>query len=99
MGSETMPWISYPSRTTYAWQDVPSDTVPSDREMKSALIHRLHENLYTQDAEIKVDVDHRVVVLGGEVDSPDARRAAVDDAWDVPGVVDVSNRLVVAGSH
>ena len=94
-----MPWISYPSRTTYVWQNVPSDKVPSDREMKSALIHRLNENLYTQDAEIKVDVDHRVVVLGGEVDSPDARRAAVDDAWDVPGVVDVSNRLVVAGSH
>ena len=93
-----MPWISYPSRTTYAWQDVPSAEVP-DREMKSALVHRLNENLYTQDAEIMVDVDHRVVVLGGEVDSPDARRAAVDDAWDVPGVVDVSNRLVVAGSH
>jgi osmotically-inducible protein OsmY len=99
MGSKTTPWISYPSRTTCAWQNVPSDKVPSDREMKSALIHRLNENLYTQDAEIKVDVDHRVVVLGGEVDSPDARRAAVDDAWDVPGVVDVSNRLVVAGSH
>jgi osmotically-inducible protein OsmY len=99
MGSETMPWISYPRRTTYAWQNVPADKVPKDREMKSALIHRLNENLYTQDAEIKVDVDHRVVVLGGEVDSPDACRAVVDDAWDVPGVVDVSNRLVVAGSH
>ena len=94
-----MPWISYPSRTTYAWQDAPSAEVPSDREMKSALVHRLNENLYTQDAEIKVDVDHRVVVLGGEVDSPDAVAAAVDDAWDVPGVVDVSNRLVVAGAH
>ena len=94
-----MPWISYPSRTIYAWQDVPSDEVPSDREMKSVLVHRLNENLYTQDAAIKVDVDHRVVVLGGEVGSPDARRATVDDAWDVPGVVDVSNRLVVAGAH
>jgi len=94
-----MPWISYPSRTIYAWQDVPSAELPSDREMKSALVHRLNENLYTQDAKLTVDVEHRVVVLGGEVDSLDARRAAVDDAWDVPGVVDVSNRLVVAGSH
>jgi osmotically-inducible protein OsmY len=99
MGSETMGWISYPTRTTYAWLDVPADKVPSDKEMKSTLVHRLNENLYTQDADIKVDVDRRVIVLGGEVDSPDARRAAVDDAWDVPGVVDVSNRLVVAGSH
>jgi osmotically-inducible protein OsmY len=92
-----MAWISYRDRTTYGWQDVPNDAVPSDREMKSALVHRLHENLYTQDAHIKVDVDRRVIVLGGEVDSTTAKRAAGDDAWDTPGVVDVSNQLMVAG--
>jgi osmotically-inducible protein OsmY len=92
-----MAWISYRDRTTYGWQDVPNDAVPNDREMKSALVHRLHENLYTQDAHIKVDVDHRVIVLGGEVDSSTAKRAAGDDAWDTPGVVDVSNQLVVVG--
>jgi len=92
-----MAWISYRDRTTYGWQDVPNDAVPSDREMKSALVHRLHENLYTQDARIKVDVDHRVIVLGVEVESPTARRVAGDDAWDTPGVVDVSNQLVVVG--
>ena len=67
MGARRCPGCT--SRTTYAWQDVPSGEVPSDREMKSALVHRLNENLYTQDAEIKVDVDTRVVVLGGEVSS------------------------------
>jgi osmotically-inducible protein OsmY len=92
-----MAWTSYRDRTTYGWQDVPDEAVPSDREMKSALVHRLHENLYTQDARIKVDVDHRVIVLGGEVDSTTAKRVAGDDAWDTPGVVDVSNQLVVAG--
>jgi osmotically-inducible protein OsmY len=90
-----MAWISYRDRTTYGWQDVPDEAVPSDREMKSALVHRLHENLYTQDARIRVDVDRRVIVLDGEVDSRAAKRAAGDDAWDTPGVVDVSNQLVV----
>jgi osmotically-inducible protein OsmY len=96
MGSETnMAWINRTGRTTYSWQDVPDEKLPSDREMKSTLVHRLNENPYTEDAAIKVDVDHRVVVLGGEVPTPLAKRVAGDDAWDVPGVVDVSNQLVV----
>ena len=90
-----MAWINRTGRTTYSWQDVPSEQLPNDREMKSTLVHRLNENPYTEDAAIRVDVDHRVIVLGGEVDSPLARRVAGDDAWDIPGVVDVSNQLVV----
>ena len=93
-----MSWITYGDRTTYAWQDVPADDVPNDREMKTALVQRLHENLFTQDAQIRVEVDHRVIVLGGEVQSADAKRAASDDAWDTPGVMDVNNRLVVTGA-
>jgi osmotically-inducible protein OsmY len=93
-----MGWITRKDRTTYSWNDVPIEDVPSDREMKSALVHRLNENPYTEDAEIKVDVDHRVIVLGGEVETPIARRVAGDDAWDIPGVIDVSNQLVVAGA-
>jgi osmotically-inducible protein OsmY len=93
-----MGWIIRKDRTTYSWNDVPAEVLPSDREMKSALVHRLNENPYTEDAEIKVDVDHRVIVLGGEVDTPIAKRVAGDDAWDIPGVMDVSNQLVVAGA-
>lgn len=90
-----MAWIDRTGRTTYTWQDVPSERLPNDREMKSTLVHRLNENPYTEDAAIRVDVDHRVIVLGGEVDSPIAKRVAGDDAWGIPGVVDVSNQLVV----
>jgi osmotically-inducible protein OsmY len=90
-----MAWINRTGRTTYSWQDVPSERLPNDREMKSTLVHRLNENPYTEDAAIRVDVDHRVIFLGGEVDSPIAKRVAGDDAWDIPGVVDVSNQLVV----
>jgi osmotically-inducible protein OsmY len=90
-----MAWINRTGRTTYSWRDVPAERLPSDREMKSTLVHRLNENPYTEDAAIRVDVDHRVIVLGGEVDTSIAKRVAGDDAWDVPGVVDVSNQLIV----
>ena len=92
-----MPWITRTGRVYYGWQDLPSDELPSDRELKTVLVGRLRDNFLTQDARIRVEVDHRAVVLGGEVDSPIAKRVAGDDAWDTPGVVDVSNRLVVAG--
>jgi osmotically-inducible protein OsmY len=90
-----MAWINRTGRTTYTWNDVPTDRLPSDREMKATLVRRLNENPYTDDADIKVEVDHRVIVLGGAVRSPLAKRVAADDAWDVPGVVDVSKQLVV----
>ncbi len=91
-----MAWITTTERTTYGWHDVPNADVPTDREMKSALVHRLNENLYTQDAQIRVEVTDRVVVLVGEVETHVIRRVAGEDAWDVPGVVDVSNQLSVA---
>lgn len=91
-----MAWITTPDRTTYDWHDVPDDVVPTDREMKAALVSRLNENIFTQDFDIRVDVSDRVVALDGEVDSPVVEQAATDDAWDVPGVVAVDNRLTVA---
>jgi hypothetical protein len=90
------PW-SYPSeRYYYPWsgEDFPAEErEPSDGQIKSAVVERLKENPYTKDDTIKVDVKQRVVVLGGDVSSWLAKRAAGDDAWDTPGVVDVSNQL------
>lgn len=60
------------------------------------VVDRLRENTFTKDHDIKVDVKQSVVVLGGDVGSTLAKRAAGDDAWDTPGVVDVSNQLHVA---
>lgn len=93
-----MPWITRTGRIYYGWQNVPSDELPSDHELKSVLVGRLRENIFTQDARIRVEVDHRVVVLGGEVDSLITKRVAGDDAWDTPGIVNVSNQLVVSGA-
>ena len=69
-----MAWITTPDRTTYDWHEVPTNDVPTDREMKSVLVSRLNENPYTQDAHIRVDVSDRAVVLLGDVESPTAKQ-------------------------
>lgn len=84
----------YPvDRYYYDWAYNTETPPPSDHDIKSRLVDRLHEDPHTADADIKVDVKQRVVVLGGEVPSQTAKRAAGDDAWDTAGVVDVSNQL------
>jgi len=60
------------------------------------VVDRLGEDPHTKEDETRVDVTQAVVVLGGEVSSSLAKRAAGDDARDTPGVADVSNQLVVA---
>ena len=69
------------------------DALRSDGDIKSAVVERLKTNSYTKDDDIKVDVKQSVVILGEVVSSWVAKRAAGDDAWDTPGVVDVSNQL------
>jgi osmotically-inducible protein OsmY len=64
-------------------------------EIKSTVVDRLRENPYTRDDELKVEVEQGVVILQGKVSSPRSKRAAGDDAWDTPGMSDVSNQLVV----
>jgi hypothetical protein len=102
------PW-TYPDwRYYYEWfghEPKPPDPEPdelaerhalrSDGDIKSAVVERLKTNTYTKDDDIRVDVKQRVVVLGGEVSSWVAKRTAGDDAWDTPGVIDVSNQLRV----
>jgi osmotically-inducible protein OsmY len=91
-----MSFWSYPTdRYYYPWYDeaVPA---PTDGQIKAAVVDQLRANPYTRDDDLRVDVKQRVVVLGGTVQSSLAKRAAGDDAWDTPGVVDVSNQLVVA---
>jgi hypothetical protein len=51
----------------------------SDRDVEKLVVERLKTNGRTKDEDIQVDVKQRVVILG-------------DDAWDTPGVADVSNQ-------
>jgi hypothetical protein len=71
------PW-SYPEwRYYYDWIGQPSPLAePTDGDIKSAVVERLKTNTYTADDDIKVDVKQRVVILGGQVSSWAAKRAA-----------------------
>lgn len=46
---------------------------------------------------LEIMVQNGVVILAGEVDSAQERRAAARRAWTVPGVYDVANCLTVRG--
>jgi BON domain-containing protein len=86
-------WTYPEDRYYYSWLDERRPAPPTDGEIKSTVVKRLKENPLTKNDDIKVDVKQAVVILGGEVSSWLAKRAAGDDAWDTPGVVDVSNQL------
>ena len=94
----------YPSeRYYYGWyggQQQPAQASrPTDGQIKSDVVDRLRQNVHTKDHTLTVNVESGVVVLTGDVSTVLAKRAAGDDSWDTPGVVDVSNQLrVVRGS-
>src|ERR1035437_8728166 len=95
-GTGGSPWQYPGDRHYYGGYEQQQQSQPTDGEIKSNVVDRLRENLHTKDHELVVDVKKAVVVLTGEVSSSVAKRAAGDDCWDTPGVVDVSNQLSVS---
>ncbi len=67
----------------------------SDDEIRDDLRNRLIWDSWVDPAQVNIDVHGGVVTLTGDVDSAVEKRAAGDDAWDTPGVVDVINSLKV----
>jgi osmotically-inducible protein OsmY len=89
-------------RYYYTWYTGRPEITPpdpqSDGQIKSEVVDRLRRNVHTRDHTLVVDVQTGVVVLTGDVSAVLAKRAAGDDCWDTPGVVDVSNQLRVVRS-
>jgi BON domain-containing protein len=85
-----------PAGPDYEWFGSSWTTRPADREIRGLLVDRLRENPLTRREEFRVAVERGEVTLSGAVSSPTARRAADDDSWATPGVVDVHNHLGVA---
>lgn len=71
------------------------DTV-TDEDIKSDVESALRTDAYVDAGEIDVSAENGVITLKGNVGSPLEKRAAGDDAWDTPGVVDVDNQLKAA---
>lgn len=85
------PWIYPEQRYYYGWWDVLPTLQPTDGEIKATVVDRLRNNPLTKHDEIRVDVKQRVVILEEQMSCALAKRAAGDDAWDTPGVADVSH--------
>jgi len=94
-----IPWTYPDDRYYYGWYGQQWRGQPTDGEIKAMVVDRLRVNPRTTNDHLTVDVKRNVVILTGDVSSSLAKRAAGDDAWDTPGVVEVSNQLQVAGSR
>jgi osmotically-inducible protein OsmY len=68
-------------------------TPRNDEEIRSDIRDRLIWDSWVDADRVMVDVSRGVVTLRGEVDTVIEKRAAGDDAWDTPGVVDVLNEI------
>ncbi len=77
--------------------DVPDQPRRRDAEIRDELRNRLIADtrigLIDDTDRITIDVRNGVATLTGSVESEMAKRAAGDDSWDVPGVIDVYNNL------
>jgi osmotically-inducible protein OsmY len=68
----------------------------SDAEIRATVRGNLDRDVrITTPLTIDVMVSGGVVTLTGTVSSYDQKNAALDDAWTVPGVIDVINNIVV----
>jgi hypothetical protein len=92
------PWVYPDARYYYRWyeKDNLPFSEPTDGEIKAMLVERLQENPWTKDDDLRVDIRRNVAILTGRISTSLAKRAAGDDAWDTPGVRDVSNQLQVS---
>lgn len=70
-------------------------TTRADAEIKDDIRNRLVWDSWVDADQVNIDVKNGVVTLTGQVDSIVEKRAAGDDAWDTPGVLDVVNNLKV----
>jgi osmotically-inducible protein OsmY len=70
-------------------------TTRNDSEIAADIRNRLTWDSWVDADQVQVGVNNRVVTLNGTVDSIVEKRAAGDDTWDTPGVVDVNNDLKV----
>ena len=67
----------------------------TDVELADDVRNRLIWDSWVDSGQVTITARGGIVTLTGDVDSTVEKRAAGDDAWDTPGVVDVVNNLRV----
>ncbi|MFC0531714.1 BON domain-containing protein [Phytohabitans kaempferiae] len=71
----------------------PSGRAEADQRVAEGVMARLLGHDRTGDQRIEVDVQNRVAILSGSVDSLEVVIIAGDLAWRTPGIADVCNML------
>lgn len=69
--------------------------VLTDEQIKKEIVDQLYWDGRIDASDVKIEVTDGVVTLTGTVPDYIGFRAAVDDAWSIPGVLGVDNRLIV----
>lgn len=90
--------FSYPFTREYYGKYAGPYHTQAERTNEEILVDvedRLAENGWIDEGQVKVKVVDGRVELMGVVDTIQAKRSAGDDAWDVPGVLDVINKLKI----
>ncbi|WP_413585573.1 BON domain-containing protein [Bdellovibrio sp. HCB274] len=77
---------------------VPSDYYRSDEELKMLIEQSLEDFVKIGGENISVFVEDGVVTLEGEVFRPRLKALAVGSAWELSGVVDVINNIMIVES-
>ncbi len=67
----------------------------TDEQIKKEIVDQLYWDGRIDASDVKVEVTEGVVSLTGTVTDYTAFRAADDDAWDIPGILRLDNRLIV----
>ncbi|MFE0591381.1 BON domain-containing protein [Micromonospora echinospora] len=90
-----LPW-PFPDDDAHPSEPLPTPPTDDDTRLAAEVTQRLSGNRFTRRQRIVVEVQNRVVILGGTVESPDVRLTAGELAWGVRGVADVCNTLRLA---
>lgn len=70
----------------------------TDEKIKADIVQQLYWDSRVEGSKVNVTVNEGVVVLSGVASSFLERKAAYEDAWSVPGVLSVENRIRVAAA-
>ena len=95
VGGFQPPWMgTYPAPMPSYW----SPGIASDDQIRQLVYDSLDADpAIPYDSDIHVEVTGGIVTLTGTVPNKRIKHAAGDDAWWIPQVIDVNNRLEVVG--
>lgn len=79
------------------WGSCPAPKESMDQRLARLVTQRLRNDPWTCLQRVRVAVQNGVVILEGHLESARARWAAVDHAWQTPGVRDVCDVLTGPG--